>query len=140
MRVKTDELARQADELHSMAYRLNDIQDTVLRITRNLSLESVGEKFRPKLQLAARAIGERSDELRRMRVALNQIAQLYERCEMTVLDEADHAVVHHDHRVIRGVRIPDGIHPWGDRRPGIGPNLDLEEAFRGGISWEPFDL
>lgn len=106
MRVNTDELTRQAYQLRSVANRLNDIQDSVLRIARNLSRESVGERFYPSLRQAANAIGERSDDLRKMRAALSQISRLYEKSEGQIIDEAQHAAVHYEQRPTGVISIP----------------------------------
>lgn len=107
MRVNTDELQRQADELQAVARRLNDIQDSVLRIARNLGREQFGERFRYPLNSAAASVGRRSEELRRMRSALRQISQLYERTETGIVEEAEHASVHYQQNGIGSVSIPD---------------------------------
>lgn len=107
MRVNTEELQRQADELLRVAGRVNDIQDSVLRIARNLGREKFGEDFRTPLNGAAAALGRRSEDLRKMRGALQQISRLYERAEMNATDEAEHAAIHHRHSEIGSVSIPD---------------------------------
>ena len=113
MKVNTDELNRQADQLRYIAYRLSDIEDSVLQISRSLSRERFGERFRMPLWQAARSIDNRSDELRRMTSALNQIARLYERTETGIVDEADHAVIHHPQWITGIIPIPRIIPiPW----------------------------
>lgn len=106
MKVNTDELERQAAELQNVASRINDIQDSVLRIARNLAREQFGERFRYPLNNAAASIGKRSDEMKRMRTALRQIAQLYERTEGRIVDEAEHASVHHPQNGVGAIPIP----------------------------------
>lgn len=133
MRVNTDELQRQADELQAVASRMNDIQDSVLRIARNLGREQFGERFRYPLNSAAASVGKRSEELRRMRSALQQISRLYERTETGIVEEAEHASVHHQQNGIGSISIPDiqgiindavnivgpgGVPSW------VGPRLD----------------
>lgn len=133
MRVNTDELQRQADELQAVARRINDIQDSVLRITRNLCREQFGERFRYPLNQAAASVGRRSEDLRRMRTALQQISRHYEVTETRITDEAEHASVHYEQNGIGSLPIPDvfsglvdpgiilgpgGVPPW------IGPQLD----------------
>lgn len=114
MKVNTGELERQASELQAVAGKVNDIQDSVLRIMRNLSRQQFGERFVLPLTSAAMSVSRRSDELKSMRNALRQIAQLYERTEMNIKDEAEHATVHHEQSNIGSVPIPD-----------IGPVLNI---------------
>lgn len=123
MRVNTDELNRQASELRRVSGQLSDLQDSVLRISRSLCRESVGERFLFPLMDAARAIGNRTDDLGKMRRALQQIARSYEMAEMRIVDEAEHASVHHEQTFFSPIRIPqirilggpDAYNPHRDR-------------------------
>ena len=78
MRVNTDELERQAAALRYISARLCDIEDTVQQISHVLCRERFGEMFRSPLNIMARTIGNRTDEMNRMSAAL-QISAIYER-------------------------------------------------------------
>jgi hypothetical protein len=138
MKVNTEELNRQASQLRRLAQRLNDLQDSVLRITRNLARESVGERFLPALTSAAQEIGKRSDDMGQMRRALQQIAEMYETAEMRIVDEAEHAIAVPAFGLIRQIRIPrfnpiDRIDPTPNSILDYVDRERLEELFR---SWE----
>ncbi|MBQ6839675.1 MAG: hypothetical protein IJO45_03175 [Oscillospiraceae bacterium] len=134
MKVNTAELNRQAAQLRSAARRMGDIQESVLRITRVLSQQSVGEKFRQPLNAAARSIVSRETELMRMGAALNQIADLYEQTELRIVDEAEHATVRYPHLIVGEIHVPTIVGPGGQ----FGPVSGLDEL-TGMIDWTPWD-
>ena len=106
MRVNTDELERQAAALRYISARLCDIEDTVQQISHVLCRERFGEMFRSPLNIMARTIGNRTDEMNRMSAALQQISAIYERTERQIVDEAEHANVHHEHSLAGLIMIP----------------------------------
>lgn len=106
MKVNTDELNRQAMELRRIAARINDIEDSVQRVSRVLSRERFGERFRSPLNSMARTITGRAEELNRMSSALQQISALYEGAETRIIDEAEHANVHYEHDLFGFITIP----------------------------------
>ena len=106
MRVNTDELERQAAALRYISARLCDIEDTVQQISHVLCRERFGEMFRSPLNIMARTIGNRTDEMNRMSAALQQISAIYERTERQIVDEAEHANVHHAHSLAGLIMIP----------------------------------
>lgn len=97
MKVNTQELERQSRKLRDQAYRLDDIEDTVRRIRRVLRQETIGEEFSEPLRAAVLEIDQRSQELRQLRIALQEISRLYEDSEQQILLEADAAAVHNQH-------------------------------------------
>ena len=97
MRVNTDELDRQASALRYLSARLSEIGDTVQHISHVLCRERFGEMFRSPLNAMARSIGGRTDEMNRLSSALSQISEIYARTEREIVDEAEHANVHHEH-------------------------------------------
>lgn len=135
MKVNTDELQRQAAQLRNLSVRLNNIQDSVLQVSRVLSQESIGEKFRQPLRKAAENINRRSAELDRMRAALRQIAQMYEETELRIVDETEHATVRYPDSIVGEIHLPPMVGPGGRLSVPI-PEL---EQFTGMIDWTPWD-
>lgn len=111
MRVNTDELERQAANLNNQMRQLYELQDSVLRIARNLSRESATESFDASLRSAAHAIEQNCRDLGQLRMALLQIASLYERSENRIVDEAEAAAVHNEHSDYTIMPLP-GINDW----------------------------
>lgn len=111
MRVNTQELERQSASLNVQTHRLYELQDSVLRIARDLSAQSVTEPFNMQLRAAANAIEQSCRDLGQLRMALLQIASLYERSENCILDEAEAAVVRNEHSPYVITALP-GINEW----------------------------
>lgn len=97
MRVNTDELNSQAAELRRIAERISDIDDTVRYVTRALCRERFGERFQSPLNNMAGSITRQTEDLIRMSSVLQQISAIYEKTEGRIVDEAEHANVHHEH-------------------------------------------
>lgn len=141
MKVNTDELNRQETQLRVMAHQLSEIQESVLWIARKLSNEEVGEKFERPLRNAARSISSQVSDVKLMCSALLQIADLYDRTEEKVIDEAQSASIHHPWMVIDDFIIPD-IRPPRPIIPEfilVGPDgmLDPPGSDSGFIDWTP---
>lgn len=107
MRVNTDVLEQQAENFAFQSYHLYELQETVLRIARDLSRESATESFNAPLRAIAREIGQSCQDLGQLRMALRQIALLYERSEHRILDEAEAAAVRNEHTPYFIRRLPD---------------------------------
>lgn len=91
MRVNTEELAGQADELRHLTARTSDIRDTILHITAVLSGESVTAEFRPILSRVCAKVEECGEDLRRLSDALYQISDAYAQTEHRVTEETEYA-------------------------------------------------
>lgn len=107
MKVNTQRLEEQAGLLRGLSHSVSGIQDSVLRTVRSLSRESIGEEFRIPILALAASVENRAEELMRMGRVLQDIARIYERSEQEVLDEADHANIHHPHFGTGAIPIPD---------------------------------
>lgn len=97
MRVNTEELERQSANLNTQTRQLYELQDSVLRIARDLSTQSVTEPFDWQLRTVADAIERSCEDLGQLRMALLQIASLYERSETRIQEEAEAAAVSNEH-------------------------------------------
>ena len=106
MRVDTDELDRQAEELRKIASRLDEIHDSVLRVARELRREAVGEGFYRPLRGSAISIADRIADVKKMRTALDQIGQLYDHSETMIVEETQGAVIHHALQAVGRIDIP----------------------------------
>lgn len=111
MKVNTTEMERQVRALRNAANRIHEIQNSVLRISRNIRAERFGERFTPALNAAVASVGNRGEELGRLREALAQIASVYEQTEVRVLEEAESASIHFLRLPTRLVVIPGWVPP-----------------------------
>lgn len=94
MKVNTQRLEEQANELREISYRMRAIQDSVLHTAQVLSRQQFGEQFRRPIRSAAGKVESRSDDLMKLSRALEQIARLYERTEQDIVDETQSANLH----------------------------------------------
>lgn len=107
MRVNTEELASQASELRLFAARTADIQETVLHVMAALSIESVGERFRPALNRAAMELQCCGDDLCSLSLSLHQICEAYAKAERRVVAEAEYATTHRLWLEARIIHLPN---------------------------------
>lgn len=109
MKVNTVELDLQSMALRLAAARINEIQSTVLQVSRRLRSERFGERFVGPLNAAVASIDNRGDEINGLRIALQQIASAYEKAEAHIVDEAEHASIHHEFLASGMITLPAGI-------------------------------
>lgn len=133
MKIQTDELNRQSEELRRITSRIYDVSETIRRVSRMLSRERFGEEFRPSLERMEQSVCERAEEISILSSALSQISQMYEQTETRILDEADAANIHfrpYDLRLIPFV--PRGRNDLSD--------LNWFSDFSGAeIDWTPWE-
>lgn len=104
MKVNTQRLEEQAAQLRYISHTVSGIQESVLRTSRMLSRESIGAAFRNPIRKVAGDLENRAEELMKMSRVLQDIAGIYERTERDIVDESEHANIHH------GI-LPTGLIP-----------------------------
>lgn len=92
MKVNTEQLYQQGDQLRRVLNQVLDIQDEIGRVTAVLRTETVGEKFVPALLDARRETESRGRELDQLWRALHEIARCYEECENKVVEATEFSV------------------------------------------------
>lgn len=107
MRVNTEELAGQASELRLLAIRTVDIQENIRYVKEALSRESIGERFRPALNLVVSELELSGEDIGRLSRALDQICSAYEMVERRVVEETEYTTMHQQRMEPQVIRLPN---------------------------------
>lgn len=102
MKVEVSELREQQSQLMAVMRRMLETEDTLSRLSRAMSRETVGERLAPAVKSMAETMELQAKDMAFMASALRQIADEYERCEHRIVEYA------HDERFVF-VRWPPGL-------------------------------
>ena len=112
MKVNTTQLRDSSDETLYLAYQMEEIESTLLQLSRDIRRASATWQFSLPVMEAAIAVGNQMSDLKKMGRALDVIADVYERTEERITDHADGAADEVFIQLPRLDRFGRGYIPW----------------------------
>ena len=91
MKVNTQQLMQNSDEMRFLAAEMDRIDHNLLQVFRNIKGESITQMFALPVADAVKAVEHQISDLTKLSRALDMIAQTYERTEERILDHEDSA-------------------------------------------------